>query len=426
MRGASAFVSQPPEAHRFALPRPAKRRTAALAKAAFSATLGLAPGSSYPRRRRNILPSAKGPIRSSSTTLISALSPILPNASARSTRCITFRSGSIPKPISRSAAKSANSFGPGTTKAHGLKSPLRNTYDLSRLHRRCLSSSQSACRALCPTRAASMRSARIPPLNAADASRGRVQQGFVEFKQAIGPADVTARIGRQEITLGSGRFVWVNDSSNIRTAHDGVRVSRRFSGRRHARSLRHAGRSTPALRCLLRFGIRIPAHFAAAYASETLLPNQLHVDEYYYFRHNIGAQYAGLTGNEDRDTIGGRLWGAFGSFKYDSDFAYQFGTFDNRPISAFGTSTRVLYTLRPCPGSPGCKCRPAISAAAVDEQSDHRHVQRAFRAADNAQLCRARNARKSDRSLSRSHREPDGCDLALQVRPRGSVARLGQ
>ena len=233
---------------------------------------------------------------------------------------------------------------------HGLKSPLRNTYDLSRviadaylhLNRHVALFAQiGRFDAL----------GKDPPLNAADASRGRLQQGFVELKQAVGPADVTARIGRQEIALGSGRFVWVNDSSNIRTAHDGVRVHADFQG--NATLDLFASRPVTPVPDAFSDWDSHSGTFAAAYASETVLANHLHVDEYYYFRHNIGAQYAGLTGNEDRDTLGGRVWGAFGSFKYDSDFAYQFGTFDARPISAFGTSTRLLYSLEALPWDPG-------------------------------------------------------------------------
>ena len=41
---------------------------------------------------------------------------------------------------------------------------------------------------------------------------------------------MTVRGGRQEIALGSGRFVWVNDSSNVRTTHDGVRVHAAVAG----------------------------------------------------------------------------------------------------------------------------------------------------------------------------------------------------
>jgi Alginate export len=237
-----------------------------------------------------------------------------------------------------------------SNEGHGLKSPRYNTYDLSRLlfdaylhlnRHVALFAQLGRFDAI----------GKDAPLNAADASRGRLQQGFVEIKQEIGPAEVTTRAGRQEITLGSGRFVWVNDSSNIRTTHDGVRVHADFGGN-GTLDLVYSRPVVPTLDAFSDWDSHAGT-FGAAYLSESVIPNRLHVDEYYYFRHDSGAQYAGLTGNEDRDTVGGRVWGAFGSFKYDSDFAVQFGTFDGRPISALGTSTRVLYSFQSLFWQPG-------------------------------------------------------------------------
>ncbi len=237
-----------------------------------------------------------------------------------------------------------------SNEGHGLKPPLNNSYDLSRLigdfylhlnRHVAIFAQLGRFDAI----------GKDLPLNAADASEGRLQQGFVELKQSVGPVKLTARLGRQEITLGSGRYVWVNDSSNIRTTHDGLRLHGDFSGNATF-DLFYSRPVTPTPGAFTDFNSHAGT-FGAGYVSEVVVPNVLHIDEYYYFRHNIGAQYAGLTGNEDRDTIGGRLWGAIGPFKYDSDFAYQFGTFDARPISAFGTSTRVMYSLEAAAWQPG-------------------------------------------------------------------------
>jgi hypothetical protein len=184
-----------------------------------------------------------------------------------------------------------------------------------------------------------------------DETRGRLQQGFIELKESAGPADITAHLGRQEITLGSGRFVWINDSSNVRTTQDGARVHAAFADGVTVDLV--ASRPVTPTYTAFDDWYSHSGSFGAAYASEPLFANELHVDEYYYYRRNPGVQYASLTGNEDRDTAGGRLWGAVGGFKFDSDFAYQWGTFDttkpkkstapDKTISAFATSTRVLY-----------------------------------------------------------------------------------
>ncbi len=233
--------------------------------------------------------------------------------------------------------------------AYALRAPVRNAYDLQRaLFDVYLHFNRHLAVFAQIGRFDSF--GKINP-SATDEDHGRLQQGFVELKEPIGAAQVTARFGRQEISLGSARFVWVNDSSNVRTTHDGVRIHSEFQNQTSLDLIysRPVKAQTPAFS-------DFDSHagvFAAAYLSESIIPNLLRADEYYFYRRNIGAQYMQLTGNEDRDTIGGRLWGAYGPLKFDSDFAYQFGTFNNQQISAFGTSTRVLYTFEPVVWQPG-------------------------------------------------------------------------
>ncbi len=237
--------------------------------------------------------------------------------------------------------------------SHALRSPTDNSYDLQRVVADAYLHFDSHVGLFAQVARADAFD-KITP-STTDESRGRVQQGFFELKESAGPADVTARLGRQEITLGSGRFVWINDSSNVRTTHDGARLHADFADGATL-DLLATRPVTPTYDAFDDWSSH-SGSFGAAYASEPFIGNQLHVDEYYFYRRNPGAQYASLTGNEDRDTFGGRLWGAVGGFQYDSDFAYQYGTFDTKTqqktISAFGTSSRVLYSFDAVPWQPG-------------------------------------------------------------------------
>ena len=236
--------------------------------------------------------------------------------------------------------------------AYALRAPIRNGYDLQRLI-------GSAYIHFDPHIAVFAQVGRFDSFDrinpsVTDRDRGRVQQGFVELKERIGAADVTLRGGRQEIALGSGRFVWVNDSSNVRTTHDGVRAHAAI-GDGTTLDLVYTRPVTSVLDAFADFDSHAGV-FGAGYLSETVRPDT-HVDEYYFYRRNIGGQYSGLTGNEDRSTVGGRLWGKVAgrgtSFFYDADGAYQFGTFNGRAISAFGGSARVLYTFEDRLWRPG-------------------------------------------------------------------------
>jgi hypothetical protein len=225
---------------------------------------------------------------------------------------------------------------------HGLRGPTQNTYDLSRL---LIDAYFHVDRHLAFFVQLGRYDAfgKDTPLNAADASEGRVQQGFAELKERIVAADVTARLGRQEIALGSDRFVWVNDSSNIRTTHDGARIQ--INLETGASLDLAATRPTAPVEQPFADWASHSGTFLSAYASEPLFARQLNVDEYVFSVHSIAAQYDGLTGNEERETVGGRFWGSVWAFDYDGDFAYQFGTFSQLPISAFGSSARIAYHL---------------------------------------------------------------------------------
>src|SRR5262249_50331877 len=52
-----------------------------------------------------------------------------------------------------------------------------------------------------------------------------VTQLFVETKGRVGSVDVTARVGRQEMALGSTRWVSVRDRTNMRQSFDIGRLS---------------------------------------------------------------------------------------------------------------------------------------------------------------------------------------------------------
>ncbi len=236
--------------------------------------------------------------------------------------------------------------------SHALRTPIDDSYDLQRVLADAYLHFDSHVAVFAQV-ARDDAIGKISP-STTDETRGRVQQGFIEIKEPIGDENVTARLGRQEITFGSGRFVWINDSSNVRTTQDGARVHADFQGGATLDLV--ATRPVTPTYTAFDDWYSHSGSFGAAYASEPFLANQLHVDEYYYYRRSPGIQFATLTGNEDRNTFGGRIWGAFGGFKYDSDFAYQYGTFDttagsknpktaDKTISAFGTSTRVLYSF---------------------------------------------------------------------------------
>ena len=101
--------------------------------------------------------------------------------------------------------------------------------------------------------------------------------------------------------------------------------------------------------------------FGAAYLSEAVARDS-HLNEYYFYRRNIGGPYSGLTGNEDRSTVGGRLWGARGNLLYDgiSPTSSAASMVDRSPHSA--PRGACCTVCRGSLGNRGCSSRAAISA----------------------------------------------------------------
>jgi hypothetical protein len=254
---------------------------------------------------------------------------------------------------------------------HALRSPINDSYDLQRvvldayLH---FNSHVSAFGEV--VRADSFD--KVSP-STTDETRGRLQQGFVQGEGVVGDLAIYGRVGRQEITLGSGRFVWINDSSNVRTTHDGARLHAKLTDGGGTLDLVVSRPVTPTYTAFDDWNTHTGS-FGAVYASEPFLADQLHVDEYYYHRRVPGIQFGSLTGTDERNTVGGRLWGAVGSLKFDSDFAYQWGTYDTttlaKTVSAFGTSTRVLYTFEDAPLLPGAQFQTSYFSG-TDNPNSH-------------------------------------------------------
>ncbi len=259
--------------------------------------------------------------------------------------------------------------------SHGLKAPVDNAYDLQRVAADVYLHFDSHFAVFGQV----ARADAFDKINysTTDESRGRLQQGFFEFKDSVASAAVTARLGRQEIMLGSGRFVWVNDSSNIRTTHDGARLHATLEDGATI-DLVATRPVTPTYNAFDDWSSH-SGSFGAAYASEPFLQNQFHVDEYYFYRRSPGTQIASLAGNDDRNTVGGRVWGQFGGFKFDSDFAYQYGTFEetspanakaaDKTVSAFGTSTRLLYSFENVPLQPGLQLQTSYFSGSDNPKS---------------------------------------------------------
>jgi uncharacterized membrane protein YoaK (UPF0700 family) len=179
-----------------------------------------------------------------------------------------------------------------------------------------------------------------------------VHQGFFDIGLLTpGSDNLTLRVGRQEIALGSENLVSTRDGRNIRNSFDGVRLTwLRRDWTVDAFALK------PVLNNSGYFDDP-PSHgnsFWGIYAVHPLrlLPHGS-IDLYYMGLDNQSVPFDGKgTGREQRETVGTRLWGSTQHWDYNDEFTFQFGSFRSDDIRAWAVSTEHGYRLESKPLQP--------------------------------------------------------------------------
>lgn len=200
-----------------------------------------------------------------------------------------------------------------------------------------------------------------------------LHQAFVDVVVAVPGthASLTLRAGRQELAYGSSRLVSVRDSPNVRRSFDGLRV------------LATAGRWR-----VDGFGVRpietnrgtfdnraeTSRTFWGIYAvgPQALLPGG-NVDIYYLGLDRADALFDQGAADEERHSMGIRLWGDYAGWDYNFEFVYQRGRFGNGRIRAWTAASDTGYTLRPLPLTPRLGLKADIASG--DRSPDDRDLE---------------------------------------------------
>jgi len=171
-----------------------------------------------------------------------------------------------------------------------------------------------------------------------------LQNGFADIMIPLGDqASVTLRGGRQELIFGAQRLVGVSDWTNVRRTFDGgtgivqvgdwtitplwvefVAVQKyRFNESTADQKLYGIYSTGPA----------------------PLLP--VNLDLYWLGVDNAGVTFNGTSGREQRQTLGGRVWGKIGEtgLDFEVEGAAQFGTVGDEDIAAWMITGILGYTL---------------------------------------------------------------------------------
>jgi hypothetical protein len=193
------------------------------------------------------------------------------------------------------------------------------------------------------------------------------EAAFVDVGSTAGDNWVVLQAGRQQLNYGSGRLVSVREGPNVRQSFDGAKLKTKAGDWRvdlfaTRPDLDKAG-----------FFDNVADHqtaFWGVYATRAL--RRVSIDTYYLGLDRKTATFNRGTAQENRETLGARLWLPPATRKREWDFDYegvwQFGTFGADGIRAWTFASDTSYSL------PSAPLRSRISVKAdISSGDDPRH-----------------------------------------------------
>lgn len=178
-----------------------------------------------------------------------------------------------------------------------------------------------------------------------------VLQAHVESRFAAGDSRLAVRLGRQQLSLGASRLVSVRESPNVRRAFDGARLTWNTKQGMQA--------DTFYMRLVAPQDGNFDDHSSAQQVLWGVYGTTsgpvflgLKADFYYLGFRKDAAQFAFGQGDEQRHSVGTRLFGARGRTDWNLEGVWQWGTFGADSIRAWTLSADLGYTLESSPLTP--------------------------------------------------------------------------
>jgi hypothetical protein len=154
-------------------------------------------------------------------------------------------------------------------------------------------------------------------------------------------------VGRQEITLGTGRLVDDNEGVNVRSAFDGIRLGYDIpKGRIDVIAVKPVETNPGAWDDVPNPAITL----LGLYASNVRWNSQLMSDVYFLDYIAASATYQNQSAREQRRMIGARYFNRppneppTAGFDYNVETGFQWGSFGNRSIRAWGAGALIGWT----------------------------------------------------------------------------------
>jgi len=170
-----------------------------------------------------------------------------------------------------------------------------------------------------------------------------VTQAFLETSDERSGVHITARVGRQEMGLGSTRWVSVRDPTNVRRSFDMARVS--LSGKGWS-SHTFSGLSPKLQRGVFDDAPDEKNLFWAPTGRSAIAPDAAFSIDAFYLGRSRPAVYREESGREVRHTFGIRAFGKFsGGFEYIAPGSFKSARSGDADVLAWGTSATAWQRL---------------------------------------------------------------------------------
>ena len=182
------------------------------------------------------------------------------------------------------------------------------------------------------------------PRPSVDENRLFLHEGFLQLRTGRENPLLDLRIGRHELTLGSGRLISSRDLPNVQQNFDGVRllVSPR-PWQVNVLALKYSETNQGIFDDYPNHAFSVWGIYATRHEHRDDAPT---LDIYYLgIDHKVATFQAG-SGREQRESVGVRLANVRGHWDSDSEAVFQFGTFAHRPIRAWTVTSNSGYTIR--------------------------------------------------------------------------------
>jgi hypothetical protein len=169
-----------------------------------------------------------------------------------------------------------------------------------------------------------------------------IHQAFVDISDAN--KKMIIRLGRQELSYGSQRLVSVRELPNNRQSFDAAKFIISLQPRYQFDVF--ISRYVSANKGIFDDRSNKDINFWGAYVAMNKLPVLKNLDVYYLGLDKKNAGFQDGSNNEQRHSIGSRIWNTGAKWRYDVEGVYQFGTFGDNSIRAFTASANVGYKLK--------------------------------------------------------------------------------